>query len=98
MNTETKEKRPVGRPKKEEPYIFFDVKMLRALLFFEKSTVRAMSIKLGYNPSVLSVYTRDRNRHEITPQLNDRLNNYIRKMGYSVDMLQQMRKDIEPYL
>lgn len=95
---EIKEKRPVGRPKKEEPYIFFDHKMLRALIFFEKTSIRKMSVKLGYNPSSLSVYLRDRNRHEITTELNNRLNNYIKSVGYDVEMLQEMRRDLEKYM
>lgn len=96
--TNTDEKRLVGRPRKEEPFIFFDAKMIRALVFYEKSTIRRLSIKLGYNPSVLSIYTRDRNRHEVTPQLNRRLNDYIRSVGYSVEMLEQMRLDLEKYM
>lgn len=96
--TDTQEKRPVGRPKKEEPFIFFDAKMIRALIFFEKSSIRKMSVKLGYNPSSLSVYLRDRNRHEVTMELNNRLNSYIRSVGYDVEMLQEMRKDLEKYM
>lgn len=93
-----KEKRPVGRPRKEQSYIFFDHKMLRALIFYEKTTTRKMSIKLGYNPSSLSVYLRDRNRHEITKELNDRLNFYVKSVGYDVDMLLEMRRDLEKYM
>lgn len=93
-----KEKRPVGRPRKEQPYIFFDHKMVRALIFYEKTSVRQLSIKLGYNPSSLSVYLRDRNRHEITTELNNRLNDYVRKVGYDVEMLKEMRKDLEKYM
>lgn len=96
--TEVQEKRKVGRPKKEQPYIFFDYKMLRALIFYEKTSIRKMSVKLGYNPNSLSIYLRDRNRHEITAELNNRLNDYIRSVGYDVEMLQEMRKDLEKYM
>ncbi len=92
------EKKKVGRPRKEEPYIFFDHVMIRSLIFFEKTSIRRMSVKLGYNPNSLSVYLRARNRHSITTELNDRLNKYIRKVGYDVEMLQEMRRDLEKYM
>lgn len=95
---EIQEKRKVGRPRKEEPFIFFDEKMVRALIFYEKTSIRKMSIKLGYNPSYLSIFLRARNKYEITMELNRRLNDYIRSVGYSVEMLQEMRRDLEKYM